>query len=69
MEPTNETHDIKRPAYAPPAGADQIAQFPQLCARADRRSVKAQHGMNLREALVQEWYDVRDGGHMPRGSS
>ena len=35
--------------------AHQIAQFPQLCARADRRSVKAQHGMNLRDALVQEW--------------
>jgi enoyl-CoA hydratase len=39
--------------------AHQIAQFPQLCARADRRSVKAQHGMNLRDALVQEWYNSR----------
>ena len=39
--------------------AHQITQFPQLCARADRRSVKAQHGMNLRDALVQEWYNSR----------
>ena len=39
--------------------AHQIAQFPQLCARADRRSVKAQHGLNLRDALVQEWYNSR----------
>ena len=39
--------------------AHQIAKFPQLCARADRRSVKAQHGMNLRDALVQEWYNSR----------
>ncbi|MGH1493050.1 MAG: crotonase/enoyl-CoA hydratase family protein [Acidimicrobiales bacterium] len=39
--------------------ARQIAAFPQLCARADRRSVKAQHGLNVRDALVQEWYNSR----------
>jgi enoyl-CoA hydratase len=39
--------------------AQQIAVFPQLCARADRRSVKAQHGLNVRDALVQEWFNSR----------
>ncbi len=37
--------------------AHQIAAFPQLCARADRRSVLAQHGLSTRDALVQEWYN------------
>ena len=35
--------------------AHDIARFPQSCMRADRRSVKAQHGLNLRDALRQEW--------------
>jgi len=39
--------------------AHQIAAFPQRCARADRRSVKAQHGLNIRDALVQEWFNSR----------
>ncbi len=39
--------------------AHRIAAFPQLCVRADRRSVKAQHGLNVRDALVQEWYNSR----------
>ena len=39
--------------------AHRIAAFPQLCARADRRSVIAQHGLSVREALVQEWYNSR----------
>ena len=39
--------------------AHQIAEFPQLCARADRRSVLAQHGLSTRDALVQEWYNSR----------
>ena len=39
--------------------AQRIAAFPQLCARADRRSVIAQHGLSVREALVQEWYNSR----------
>lgn len=25
----------------------------------DRRSVKAQHGLNIRDALVQEWFNSR----------
>ena len=36
--------------------AHDIARFPQSCMRADRRSVRAQHGLNLRDALRQEWY-------------
>ena len=39
--------------------AQAVAAFPQLCARADRRSVIAQHGLPVRDALVQEWYNSR----------
>ncbi len=35
--------------------AHDIARFPQSCLRADRRSVRAQHGLPLRDALRQEW--------------
>ena len=35
--------------------ARDIARFPQSCMRADRRSVWAQHGLSMREALRQEW--------------
>ena len=35
--------------------AHDIARFPQSCMRANRRSVRAQHGLNLRDALRQEW--------------
>ena len=35
--------------------AQDIARFPQSCVRADRRSVRAQHGLNLREAMRREW--------------
>ena len=35
--------------------AHDIARFPLSCMRADRRSVRAQHGLNLRDALRQEW--------------
>ena len=35
--------------------ARDIARFPQSCVRADRRSARAQHGLNLRDALRQEW--------------
>ena len=39
--------------------AHQIAAFPQLCARADRRSVRKQHGLPIRDALAQEWHNSR----------
>lgn len=35
--------------------AHGIARFPQSCMRADRRSVRAQHGLSIRDALRQEW--------------
>jgi len=37
--------------------AQDIARFPQSCARADRWSVKAQHGLSLQDALRQEWWN------------
>lgn len=64
-----ECHRIGLCEYVVPHGAarekaeelaHQIAAFPQRCARADRRSVKAQHGLNVRDALVQEWYNSRE---------
>ncbi len=35
--------------------AHEIARFPQLCLRADRRSAIRSHGLPLRAALEQEW--------------
>jgi enoyl-CoA hydratase len=40
--------------------AQQIARFPQTCVRADRRSAIRSHGLGVREALVQEWYNGRE---------
>lgn len=37
------------------AMARQIAQFPQVCVRADRRAVYLQHGLPEHLALEQEW--------------
>ena len=34
--------------------ANDIARFPQSCMKADRRSVRAQHGLSMRDALRQE---------------
>jgi enoyl-CoA hydratase len=39
--------------------ARQIADFPQVCVRADRRSAIKSHGLGVRDALVQEWYNGR----------
>jgi enoyl-CoA hydratase len=39
------------------AMAHEIARFPQACTRADRRSVYAQQGLSLREAMRKEWYN------------
>ena len=36
--------------------AHDIARFPQSCMRADRRSVRAQHELSMRDALRQEWW-------------
>src|SRR5438876_5987240 len=40
--------------------AREIARFPQVCARADRRSAIKSHGLGVREALIQEWYNGRE---------
>ena len=40
--------------------AHEIARFPQVCARTDRRSAIKSHGLSVREALIQEWYNGRE---------
>jgi len=40
--------------------AREIARFPQVCVRADRRSAIRSHGLSVREALIQEWYNGRE---------
>src|SRR5258706_9943607 len=40
--------------------AQEIARFPQVCVRADRRSAIRSHGFGVREALIQEWYNGRE---------
>src|SRR2546425_12844270 len=39
------------------AMAQEIARFPQVCMRADRRSAYMQQGLTLREAMRKEWYN------------
>jgi enoyl-CoA hydratase len=40
--------------------AGEIARFPQVCVRADRRSTIKSHGLSVRAALIQEWYNGRE---------
>jgi enoyl-CoA hydratase len=40
--------------------AQQIARFPQVCVRADRRSAIRSHGLGVRDGLIQEWYNGRE---------
>src|SRR5215831_3868644 len=40
--------------------AREIARFPQVCVRADRRSAIKSHGLEVRDALIQEWYNGRE---------
>jgi enoyl-CoA hydratase len=40
--------------------AHEIARFPQVCVRADRRSVLRSHGLSVRDGLIQEWYSGRE---------
>ncbi len=39
--------------------AQEIARFTQSCVHADRQSARAQHGLSLREALRQEWWNSK----------
>jgi len=40
--------------------ARDIARFPQICVRADRRSAIKGQGLPIRDALIQEWYNGRE---------
>ncbi len=40
--------------------AQEIACFPPVCVRTDRRSAIRSHGLSVRDALIQEWYDGRE---------
>jgi enoyl-CoA hydratase len=40
--------------------AQEIACFPPVCVRADRRSAIKSHGLSVRDALIQEWYNGRE---------
>ena len=40
--------------------AREIARFPQVCVRADRRSAIRSDGRSVRDALIQEWYNGRE---------
>jgi enoyl-CoA hydratase len=67
--PAEECLNIGLCEYVTPKGrarekaeelAKEIARFPQTCVRADRRSVIKSHGLSVREALIQEWYNGRE---------
>jgi enoyl-CoA hydratase len=67
--PAEECLDIGLCEYLTPKGgarakaeelAQEIARFPQVCVRADRRSAIKSHGLAVREALIQEWYNGRE---------
>jgi len=66
--PAEECLNIGLCEYVAPKGgarakaeelAREIARFPQVCVRADRRSAIRSHGLTVREALIQEWYNGR----------
>ena len=66
--PADECLNIGLCEYVTPMGcarekaeelAKEIARFPQTCVRADRRSAIKSHGLSIREALIQEWYNGR----------
>jgi len=66
--PADECLSIGLCEYVTPKGgarakaeelACEIARFPQVCVRADRRSAIRSHGLGVREALIQEWYNGR----------
>src|SRR6266513_6387476 len=40
--------------------AQEIACFPPVCVRVDRRSAIKSHGLPVRDALIQEWYNGRE---------
>ena len=48
------------PGRKPRSWRSDIARFPQVCVRADRRSAIKSHGLSVRDALIQEWYNGRE---------
>src|SRR5436853_504547 len=67
--PAQECLNIGLCEYVTPKGgarakaeelAQEIARFPQVCGRADRRSAIKSHGLSVRDALIQEWYNGRE---------
>src|SRR5438445_8425422 len=40
--------------------ARAVGGLPQVCVRADRRAAIRSHGLGVREALIQEWYNGRE---------
>ncbi len=40
--------------------AQEIARFPPVCVRVDRRSAIRSHGLPIRDAITQEWYNGRE---------
>src|SRR5689334_24877072 len=67
--PADECLNIGLCEYVTPKGgarakaeqlAQEIARFPQVCVRADRRSAIRSHGLTVRDALIQEWYNGRE---------
>jgi enoyl-CoA hydratase len=40
--------------------ARDIARFPPVCVRVDRRSAIKSQGLSIRDALIQEWYNGRE---------
>src|SRR6185295_19877038 len=67
--PAEECLNIGLCEYVTPKGgarqkaeelAQEIARFPQVCARADRRSAIKSQGLSVRDGLIQEWYNGRE---------
>lgn len=67
--PAEECMSIGLCEYLTPSGgardkaeqlAHEIARFPQVCARADRRSAIKSQGLSIRDGLIQEWYNGRE---------
>jgi enoyl-CoA hydratase len=67
--PAEECFNIGLCEYLTPKGrarekaeelAHDIARFPQVCVRADRRSAIKSYGLSIRQALIQEWYNGRE---------
>jgi enoyl-CoA hydratase len=67
--PAQECLNVGLCEYVTPTGgarakaealAHEIARFPQVCVRADRRSAIKSHGLGVRDGLMQEWYNGRE---------